>query len=171
MPRKTNKNKYIRRHKQKKTITRKRRGGACGCNAQRPAYGGSAHLTDVPQYAYYPYNSNLINDQTDPANINTARFMGDYSRMSGGGKRRREKGRKRGRKSRKTRGGSNFFSNLYTQLANSGSGMNYINSFGAVNGSTNQSALVTGTNGLVNSSSTSHPVLSQPYGFPNPPLA
>ena len=122
-------------------------------------------MSEVPKYAYYPYQSDLTNDPIAPANLHDARFMGDYSRVSGG------KNKRNKRRGRKTRGGSNFFSNLYTQLANSGSGMNYINSFGAVNGAINQSALVTGTGGVVDGSVTSHPVMVQPYGFPNPPLA
>lgn len=159
------KSRRINKSKKRRRTQRRKRGGGCGCNAQQPPrlIGGSAYLSSVPQYAYYPYNADLRNDPTAPAHIGDARFMGDYSRMSGGGK--------RSRRGRKIRGGSNFFSNLYTQLANSGSGMNYIQSFGAANGGVNQSALITGTGGVVNGAATSQPVSEQPYGFQNPPLA
>lgn len=159
--------KYTNKNKKNKVKTKRRTykkssGGGCGCGQR--LIGGSAYLSSVPQYAYYPYNSDLRNDPTSPTNMNDARFMGDYSRMSGGKRSRRRKGRK-------IRGGSNFFSNLYTQLANSGSGMNYIHSFGSANGGINQSALITGTGGVVNGAVTSQPVIEQPYGFQNPPLA
>jgi len=167
--RRIHKNKKNRNTTAKRKTHRRSRGGGCGCNAQQPQrlIGGSAYLSSVSQYAYYPYNADLRNDPTAPAHIGDARFMGDYSRMSGGGKRSR-RSRRRGRK---MRGGSNFFSNLYTQLANSGSGMNYIQSFGAANGGINQSALITGTGGVINGAATSQPVSEQPYGFQNPPLA
>ena len=158
------KNNKTNKRRSKRCITRrKRRSGGCGCGQR--LYGGSPYLNQVPQYAVYPYNSDLRLDPQNASAVGSARFMGDYSRMSGGGK-----GRRRGR-GRKVRGGSNFFANLYTQLANSGSGMNFVNSFGAVNGSTNQSALVTGTGGMVNANVTSQPVSEQPYGHSNPPLA
>ena len=166
-------NKRRNKRNSKRCITRKRRGGGCGCGMMQQqgppipqpprTIGGSPYLNQVPQYAVYPYNADLKLDPQNPAAVADARFMGDYSRMAGG---RRRRGR-----GRKIRGGSNFFANLYTQLANSGSGMNYVNSFGAINGSTNQSALVTGTGGMVNGNASSQPVLEQPYGHSNPPLA
>lgn len=148
----------------KKSTQKKVRFSAGGCGCGQKILGGSLYLSDVPQNAYYPYNSNLTNDPTSPANIGSARIMGDYSRTTGGGG-----GRGRRRRPRKIRGGSNFFSNLYTQLANSGAGMNYINSFGALNGGVNQSNLINGTMSN-NSSHFSHPVSDQPYGHQNPPL-
>ena len=149
-----------KRSRRNKKTPRNYKSGGCGCGQK--FMGGSAYLSNVPQYAYYPYQSDIQNDPQNPANVGNGRTMGDYSR-GGGRKTRRSRGKK-------TRGGSNFFSNLYTQLANSGSGMNYINSFGAANGGINQSTLITGTNVVVNGSVTSQPAIEQPYGFQNPPL-
>jgi hypothetical protein len=163
MPYKSRKHKkHTKKHNRKVRRSIKKKGGACGCSNK--LFGGSAYLTAVPSYAYYSYNGDLTNDPQNPSNVMDARFMGDYSRTTGG--KRRGRGRKL-----KIKGGSNFFSNLYTNLVNSGSGMNYINSFGAANGGVNQGDLVNGTGGVVNANATSQPVLSQPYGFPNPPLA
>jgi hypothetical protein len=162
---KTRRNKKRNSTKRRRNNTRRRgvegRGGGCGCGPK--FMGGSAYLSAVPTTLYYPYNSNLTNDPQNPAAVGSGRFMGDYSRMSGGKRNKKRRGRK-------MRGGSNFFSTLYNNFSNSGSGMNYIHSFGALNGGVNQSALITGTGGVVNGSATSQPVTEQPYGHHNPPL-
>ena len=186
---KTRRNKKRNSTKRRRNNTKKRvvkgRGGGCGCGPK--FMGGSAYLSAVPTTLYYPYNSNLTNDPQNPAVVGSGRFMGDYSTtFVGGTKYRRQKegcgrtesgrirmsGGKRNkqRRGRKMRGGSNFFSTLYNNFSNSGSGMNYIHSFGALNGGVNQSALITGTGGVVNGSATSQPVTEQPYGYHNPPL-
>lgn len=156
-----------RTHKKHRRRITKKRGGGCGCNASAspgPRFlGGSAYLNQVPQYAYYPYNSDLKNDMTDPINVHSTRFMGDFSR-TGGGKRRRS------RRQRKMRGGMNFFTNLYNQLQATGSNMNYITATGSVNAINNQANLAAGLNQPVNSSVLSQPVITQPYGWSNPPL-
>jgi hypothetical protein len=144
-----------------------KRGGSCGCGSNPPKlFGGSPNLNDVPTSAYYPYNGNLANDPTSPANIQAARFAGDFSRTTGG----RRRTMRRGRRLRQ-RGGVNFFNGLYNQMAATGSGMNHITSMGAVNGVNNQSNIITGVGPVSNTAVTSQPVLTQPYGFSNMPLA
>ena len=139
-------------------------GGGCGdgmCSAGK-VMGGSANLDLIPKDSFYKYNSNIGGDPANPSAVVGARFAGDYSRTSGGKRRRRQK---------KMRGGSNFLSGIYSQIQNAGSGMGPFTSFGTVNGTAGQTAVASGVGGVVNSSVTSQPVVTDKYGFTNPPLA
>lgn len=158
--------------------TQKKRGGSCACQQSVPLklFGGSPHLNEVPSSAYYAYNSNLTNDPTSPSNVHSARFMGDFSRMSGGKrnksrrKRRSNKSNRRNAHRYKQKGGVNFFSNMYDSLQSTGSGSHYVTALGSLNSVNTQSNLLAGIDPPNNTSSYSQPVIDSPYGFSNPPL-
>ena len=142
-------------------------GGGCGdisCSANK-VFGGSANLDAVPKDAFYKYNSNISNDPSNPSAVVGARFAGDYSRTSGGSRRRKH------RRQKKMRGGANFVSSLYNSLQNTGSTMGPFTSFGMTNGIAGQTTTASGVGGNVNPSVTSQPVVTDRYGFSNPPLA
>lgn len=136
---------YKRKHNKNRS-TRKRRnmrkGGGCGCGSKLTSGG---------------FGANIANDPQNPTNQISGRLAGDYSRVSGGKRRNKRK-----------KGGMS----IYSSFMNSGSNMNAYTSFGAVNGAGIQAQTIAGLGGSVTSSNSSmnQPVLSQPYGYANPPL-
>ena len=140
--RKQNKNRIS-----KKRRIMRRKGGGCGCSSKLTSGGMGFNITNDPQ---------------NPTSQISERLAGDFSRSTGG--------RKRNKKMKK--GGMNVFNSTYSGLMNSGSNMNAYTSFGAVNGAGIQAQTISGLGGsMINSnSSMNQPVLSQPYGYQNPPL-
>jgi hypothetical protein len=143
--------KYKRKNN-KNRISKKRRNlrikkGGCGCGSKLTSGG---------------MGLNISNDPQNPTSIISERLAGDFSRSTGG--------RKRNKKLKK--GGMNVFNSAYSGIMNSGSNMNAYTSFGAVNGAGIQTQTVSGLGGSVISSNSAmnQPVLSQPYGYQNPPL-
>lgn len=153
--RKYKKQTYKKKHRKMRRRTA-RRGGGCGCGSK--TYGGSPNLDNLDPKVFYPYNGNLGGDPQNPSAQVDARFAGDFSRVSGGARRRHKK-----RLGKTKKGGMSFF--------NSGSNMSAITSFGAVNGSQVQANTLTGLTQTLGSSAMSQPVLDYPYGYYNPPLA
>jgi hypothetical protein len=148
----------------------KKWGGSCGCGAkftggscscQTHYRGGSAFLNQLNPEYFYKF-SDHVTDPTNPSAIVDERLAGDFSRTTGG------KGKRR---MRKIKGGSNLLTNTYGSIANSGSDMNYITSFGIPNGVGSQVNLLSATNPLNSSNTMLHPVTTNPYGFHNLPLA
>ena len=160
--------KYKKRSYKKNTRRARRRtnkrGGGCGCNSKK--YGGSLNLENVNPKFFYTYNGNLTNDPQNPSSQVAERFAGDFSRVSGGARRRNKK-----RIGKTKKGGMSFLTNAYSGVMNSGSNMNAITSFGVANGANVQANTITGLGGTVSNSAVSQPVLDQPYGYYNPPLA
>ena len=158
---------YRKRSKKNNRRVRRRtykRGGNCGCGSK--TFGGN-HDTKY----YYAYNSNLASDPQNPSAQVAERFAGDFSRVSGGGRRGRINSRKNKRLGKSKKGGMSFLSNAYSGIMNSGSNMSSITSFGAVNGASVQANTITGLGGTVSNNAVSQPVINQPYGYSNPPLA
>ncbi len=132
-------------------------GGSCGCS--KPYNGGSAYLDQLDNQNYYKF-SNRMDDPTHPTYMIDARLSGDFSKVSGG--------KRKNKNMRKIKGGD-FFSRAYSTISDYGANMNYITSFGIPNGVGSQMNLINASNGS-NNNQTSHPVLTNPYGFQNPPL-
>lgn len=133
-------------------------GGTCGCTPSSYR-GGSAFLDQLDNQHYYKF-SNHNGDPTNPTNMIDERLSGDFSRTSGG--------KRKNKNMRKIKGGD-FFSRAYNTISDYGSNMNYITSFGIPNGVGSQMNLINAYSGS-NNNPTLHPVLTNPYGFQNPPL-
>jgi hypothetical protein len=147
----------------KKSVSRKTRGGDCGCS--KHVMGGSANLSTLDTQYYYPYNANLAADPQNPSAMIDETLAGDFSRfnnVAGGGKKRSRKSlRKKLRRSK--RGGMNVF-------ANAGYDTTTYSSFGQPNSGAVQANTVTGLGVLSSGSAMDQPVLTAPYGSHNPPL-
>ena len=158
---------YRKRSKKNNRHVRRRtykRGGNCGCSSKK--FGGNHD----PKF-FYTYNNNLTNDPQNPSSQVAERFAGDFSRVSGGGRRRRIIRRQNKTLGKTKKGGMSFISNAYNGLMNSGSSMSATTSFGAVNGASVQANTITGLGGTISNNAVSQPVINQPYSYSNPPLA
>jgi len=130
-------------------------GGTCGCGLKYN--GGSAFLNELDNKYYYNFNDQY-NNPTNPTSIIDERLSGDFSKISGGKRKKKNK--------RKIKGGD-FFSNAYNTISDYGSNMNYITSFGIPNGIGSQMNLLNANN----ASNSNNPTLqNDPYGFHNRPL-
>ena len=164
--------------KQKKTSNRTKRMrftkkwvGGCGCgakftggacNCKTTFRGGSPFLNQLDSQHFYKY-SDHNQDPTNPNILVNERLAGDFSRTMGGKKRKM-------RKLRKMKGGSNILTDTYNTIANTGSNMNFITSFGMPNGVGSQLNLLNASHTSNNSDTMIHPVSVNPYGFQNRPV-
>lgn len=125
MPKTFYKKRKTQKTQKTRKITKKRVRGGCGCN--KPLFGGSAGLQELPHQYYYPQNM-FMNDPSNLPNIHSSRFMN-------GGKQTKK------RKYRKQKGGSFLSSfsiiNPLTPINSSNSDLVYqqpvINKFGPHN--------------------------------------
>ena len=144
-----------RKTQKKKTIV-----GGCGCDkieggAKRKVRGGSAFLNDLPIRYLYQYKNEAMNPQ-DPHTTGSGRLMGDPSKPTLGGS------KKRRNRSKRVHGGASDL------LLGNGTSMNPITSFWNSAGLPNSTGTLSASP-YVNESITVQPI-EKNYGSHNPPL-